>query len=125
MTLVENYRGLTDANQVCEGGLREVFAPRFILRQHIEIWDPGLERLVLLGLIFWRKMLDDIAAAVAEELELVLALPVRACELEDQDVEVALELGRRQPGDLVLLPDLDAAREREFKRLTIEVPPVA
>src|SRR2546422_3691243 len=70
-------------------------------------------------------MLDDVAAAISEEFELLLSPAVRACELEDQDVEVALKLGRRQPGNLVLLPDLDATREREFQGLTVEVSPIA
>ena len=55
------------------------------------------------------KMLDDVAAAVAKELELLTVGPIGARQLQEQDVEVVGELCGRQAGDLIFLPDFQPA----------------
>src|SRR5215472_11709154 len=77
------------------------------------------------GFVLWRKMLHDVAAAVAEEFELLTVGTVGACQLEQQDIEVALQLSWGQAINFLLLPDLYPAGDGELERFSIEVMTVA
>ncbi len=108
MSLVQDHGRLEQANQVAQRCLDEVLPPGLVLGQHVEVWDTGLERVVLLRVTLGREVLDDIAAAVAEELELLPGLTVCACKHKDQDVQVATQLAGCQSSNLMLLPHLNS-----------------
>ena len=108
VSFVQNDRRLAETDQVAERSFNQSFVLPVVIPQHVQIRELSLQRLVLFRIILGRKMLDDIAAAIAEELELLLRLAVGAGEFQNQNVQVAVQLARRQAKDLMLFPHLNA-----------------
>ncbi len=82
-------RRLADTDQVAKRGFDQAPVLPVVIPQHVQIQELSLERLVLFRIILGWEMLDNVTAAIAEELELLSGLAVGTGEFKQGDVQVA------------------------------------